>query len=174
MFVLFIFVAYIGINIIYYIDEETSKNLVSVKDNNISIYNPNIYVLDSLAKTIGDIGTGGTVIGGMYSVANLTKLGGMPIGAKIIVVATGGTIARSIFIATNAMNTIVQRGLENSKNSDSNLSNNNSSDNNGSYTTSSIINSGDDNSNIIDTVIDLLYSNLAYAYAYAYVYVYSK
>ncbi len=49
-----------------------------------------------------------------------------------------GTITGSLFVATNAMNTIVQRGLEKSKNSDSNLSNNNSSDNNGSYNPSYI------------------------------------
>ncbi len=55
MFVLFIFVAYIGINVIYCIDEETSKNLVCVKDNNISVYNPNIYVPGLLAKAISGI-----------------------------------------------------------------------------------------------------------------------
>jgi hypothetical protein len=162
MFILFILVVYIGINVIYCIDEETSKNLVNVKDNNINIHNPNIYVPGSLAKAIGGIGIGGAVAGGMHSIASLTKLGGMPLGAKIIAVATGGTIAGTLFVATNAMNTIVQRGLDNSKSLNSNLSNNttNGSENNGPYTASSMIDSGDNNSSIMDTVMDLLNSNL--------------
>jgi len=69
-----------------------------------------------------------------------------------------GRIARGLFVATNAMNTIAQRGLDN-KNS-RNGSSSSSSSSNGSFPASSIIENSEAEPTAIDKVMDLLNTNL--------------
>lgn len=94
----------------------------------------------------------------MTAVSHLAKSSAMPLGVKVITTAIGGGIAGGLFVATNAMNTIAQRGLD-TKNS-RNGSSSSSSSSNGSFPASSIIENSEAEPTAIDKVMDLLNTNL--------------
>lgn len=147
-----------NVNIIYSLDEETAKKLAeaSLSGNNVNIHNPNINIPGSFAKAI--TGIGGAIAGGMTAVSHLAKSSAMPLGVKVVTTAIGGGIAGDLFVATNAMNTIAQKGLDN-KNS-RNGSSSSSSSSNGSFPASSIIENSEAEPTAIDKVMDLLNTNL--------------
>ena len=79
MFLLFVYLWQVGADIQYCIDEETSKELMSVKNNNINVHNPN-NLPGSLGKAITGIGVGGAVVDGMTAVSHIAKPSSMPLG----------------------------------------------------------------------------------------------
>ena len=151
---LFIYIWYINSDIVYCIDDETTKQLIDVKGNNINIHNPNINIPGSLAKAVTGVGIGGAIAGGMTAVSHFAKSSSMPLGAKVGTTLAGGMIAGGLFVATNAMNTITQNNIEN-KNSRSS-----SSSGNGSFPASSALENNEVSSTTIDSITDLLNSNL--------------
>ena len=95
---------------------------------------------------------------GMTAVGHIAKSSNMPLGVKIGATAAGGAIAGCLFVVTNAINTLVQRKVEDKTSSPGPGPSSNSS--NDSYPASSVLEDSENNSSTIETIMDLLNSNL--------------
>jgi hypothetical protein len=112
IFSVFIFVsifAFVNLpnDVIYFLDDETTKTLAHIEGNNVNIHNPNIVLPNSLGKAISSLGIGGTIAAGISTTGTFMK-SGAPLGVKIGITTIGGVVGGGLFIAGNYINTVVQ------------------------------------------------------------------
>ena len=70
IFILLVFLFYLNSEIVCCIHEETRKQLVNVKGNDINVHNHNINIPESLAKAVTAVGIEGAIAGGMTAASH--------------------------------------------------------------------------------------------------------
>jgi len=117
-----------------------SNNSLNVSNPEIHLHNPNIKIPSSLGTGIG---LGSTVSAGISAMSKSKAIASMPLGTRAAMLAAGGIIGGTTFVAVNYVNTMAQKVANNSTNPS------NSTSNNDSYPAKSIIGEGDSRDNIM-------------------------
>lgn len=124
-------------------------------NNSLTIKDSTINIPDAVARGLTNLGTGAAVAAGMKGASSLASNSGLPMAAKVGIMAGGAVIGARAVIAGNTLNSITQKALDqkNEKPSESKPENNDSSSSS-SFTTSSMEEGADYN-----TIISLLDAN---------------